>query len=60
MKLEDLNGCIIEITDLGKAIEQAAYFKDLHHTPLSESDKKRQDYWRDLYEKLLTLKTVRQ
>lgn len=58
MKIVDLNGCEIEVTDLDKAIEQAEYFKDAHHIPPVESDKPRQLYWRDIYEKLLNLKST--
>lgn len=55
--ITDLNGLRKEVTDLDKAIEQAAYFKDAHHVPPVESDKERQAYWRDIYEKLLQLKS---
>lgn len=30
MKITDLKGLSIEVTDLDKAIEQAEYFKDAH------------------------------
>ena len=56
MKVTDLNGCDLVVTDLEKAIAQAENFKDLHHIPPVESDKQRQKYWRDLHEKLLKLK----
>lgn len=55
--ITDLNGLRKEVTDLDKAIEQAEYFKDAHHIPPVESDKERQAYWRDIYEKLLHLKS---
>lgn len=55
--ITDVKGCRIEVTDLDKAIEQAEYFKDAHHIPPVESDKERQAYWRDIYEKLLQLKS---
>ncbi len=57
MKITDLQGLQIEVTDLDKAIEQAEYFKDLHHVPPVESDKERQAYWRDIHQKLLQLKS---
>lgn len=57
MKITDLKGCQLKVTDLDKAIEQAEYFKDCHHVPPVESDKERQAYWRDIYEKLLQLKS---
>lgn len=57
MKITDLKGLPIEVTDLDKAIEQAGYFKDAHHVPPVASDKERQAYWRDIYQKLLQLKS---
>ena len=57
MIVTDLNGFTMEVRDLDKAIEQAEYFKDVHHIPPIESDKERQKYWRDIYRKLLNLKT---
>lgn len=56
MKIIDLNGFEIEVTDLKKAIKQAKNFKDMHHIPPVPSDKERQKYWNDLYQKLLILK----
>lgn len=56
MKITDLNGYQIEITDPDTAIEQAESFKDYHHIPPVESDGKKQAYWRDMYYKLLELK----
>ncbi len=55
--ITDLTGRRIEVTDPDKAIEQAEYIKDYHHIPPVESDKGRQAYWRDIYEKLLQLKS---
>ena len=52
----DLYGLTIEVVDLEKALEQAEWFKDAHHVPPVESDKERQQYWSDVYEKLLQLK----
>ncbi|MCT3800765.1 3-isopropylmalate dehydratase [Elizabethkingia anophelis] len=56
MYIIDLNGVRKEITDIEKAIDQAEYFKDAHHLPPVESDKVRQIYWTDVYNKLLQLK----
>lgn len=53
----DLNGRNIEVTDLDKAIEQAYSFKDCHHVPPVPSDIVRQVYWRNMYGKLLKLKS---
>lgn len=44
MKITDLNGCEITVTDLNKAIEQAENFKDLHHVPPVPYDNVRQEY----------------
>lgn len=57
MKITDLNGQEITVTDLDKAIEQAELFKDMHHVPPVPSDKERQQYWTDIYNKLLELKS---
>ncbi|MDR6919541.1 3-isopropylmalate dehydratase [Chryseobacterium sp. 2987] len=57
MKITDLNGFEITVTDLDKAIEQAELFKDLHHVPPVPYDKVRQKYWTDVYNKLLQLKS---
>lgn len=56
MKVIDLYGKEIDVTDLEKAIEQTDWFKDAHHEPPIESDKERQAYWRDMHEKLIKLK----
>ncbi|MBN9285545.1 MULTISPECIES: 3-isopropylmalate dehydratase [unclassified Flavobacterium] len=58
MKITDLNGLEIKVTDLEKAIDQADYFKDAHHIPPVDSDKQRQEYWTDIYNKLLMLKNT--
>ncbi|REC79455.1 3-isopropylmalate dehydratase [Chryseobacterium elymi] len=57
MKIIDLNGQEITVTDLDKAIEQAELFKDMHHVPPVPYDKVRQVYWNDIYKKLLELKS---
>ncbi len=56
MKITDLNGLEITVTDLNKAIEQVENFKDMHHIPPVPADKERQNYWKDIYHKLLVLK----
>jgi len=56
MKVTDLKGGEIQVTDLEKAIDLAEYFKDAHHIPPVESDKERQEYWNDIYKKLIELK----
>ena len=57
MKITDLNGLEITVTDLDKAIQQAELFKDMHHVPPVPYDKVRQEYWNDIYKKLLELKS---
>lgn len=57
MKIVDLNGCEIKVTDMDKAISQAENFKDMHHFPPVPSDKDKQEYWNDIYKKLLELKS---
>lgn len=56
MQITDLKGYPIKVTDLDKAIEQTEFFKDCHHVPPVKSDKERQAYWGDMYEKLTALK----
>lgn len=56
MKIIDLYGREIEVTDLEEAIGQAGWFSDAHHDPPVESDTERQAYWRDMHEKLVQLK----
>lgn len=58
MKITDLKGCQVKVTDLEKAIKHAGYFKDVYHIPPVESDKERQAYWRNIiYKKFLQLKS---
>lgn len=57
MKIRDTKGQWIEVTDLNKAIRQAGWYKTYQHDPPAESDKERQAYWADMYEKLKALKT---
>ena len=58
IKIEDLHGKGIEITDLEKAIKQAKTFKGYSHQDKSfaEFDKRQKAYWTDIYKKLLILK----
>ncbi|HRB71479.1 MAG TPA: 3-isopropylmalate dehydratase [Flavobacterium sp.] len=56
MKVTDLNGCDLEVTDLENAIEKTGWYKEYQHIPPVESDKQRQAYWSDLHDKLLKLK----
>lgn len=58
MKVTDLNGCPIEVTDLDEAIRITADYKEYRHKgkSFSEFDKRQNAYWTDMYEKLTTLK----
>lgn len=54
MKITDLNGCLIEITNLKEAIEIARQYKEYRHEDksFSEFDKRQKAYWADMHEKL--------
>ena len=58
MKVTDLNGCQIEITDLDEAIQITAEYREYRHEDkgFSEFDKRQKAYWTDMYEKLTTIK----
>jgi hypothetical protein len=58
MKVTDLNGCQIEVTDLDEAIRITADYKEYRHEDksYSELDKRQKAYWTDMYKKLTALK----
>ena len=58
MKVNDLNGCPIEITDLKEAIKIARRYKEYRHEDksFSDFDKRQNAYWSDMYEKLRAIK----
>lgn len=58
MKIKDLHGKSIEVTELDKAIKQAENYKSYTHEDKSfaEFDKKQNLYWTDIYNKLRLLK----
>ncbi|CAI9686744.1 hypothetical protein EAVNVH72_03475 [Elizabethkingia anophelis] len=58
MKITDLNGCEIEITDLKEAIKIAKRNTGYSHEDksFSEFDKRQKAYWTDIYEKLTAIK----
>lgn len=56
LNIVDLNGRVLIVTDIDEAIEQAENFKDMHHVPLVPTDREKQEYWNDVYNKLLELK----
>lgn len=54
MYVTDLNGCLIEVTDLDEAIQITEDYKEYKHKDksFSEFDKRQKAYWTDMYEKL--------
>lgn len=61
MKINDLNGNEITVTDISQALAQTDMFMGLAHVnPSPEqaaSDKERKTYWTDLHHKLLQLQS---
>ena len=62
MKIKDLNGCTIEITNLNDAIQITRRYKqyEQENKGFSELDKKLNRYWTDMYEKLLKIKSQKE
>lgn len=62
MKIKDLYGKEVTITDMDEAIAQTDMFRGISHADAtaeqSESDRERKAYWTDLYEKLLELQSA--
>lgn len=58
MYITDLNGCLIEVTDLEKAIKITAEYRQYRHKDksFSDFDKRQKAYWTDMYEKLKAIK----
>ena len=58
MKIKDMDGRPITVTNLKDAINQAAFFKNLQHDDpaFSELDNYLKTYWTDFYNKLIELK----
>ena len=58
MKVTDLNGCEIEVTDLKEAIKIAKRNTGYSHEDksFSEFDKRQKAYWTDIHEKLTAIK----
>jgi hypothetical protein len=58
MKIIDINGYSIEVTNLDNAIKIAKEYKTYRHEDkcFSDFDKRLNTYWIDFYEKLLKLK----
>jgi hypothetical protein len=61
MKIKDLYGLDITITDLERAIGESEMFSGFGHIDpspeQSASDNERKEYWTDLHEKLLQLQS---
>ena len=57
MKITDLNGCEIEVTDPKEAIKIAKRNTEYSHEDksFSEFDKRQKAYWTDIYEKLTAI-----
>lgn len=58
IKIIDLNGCPIEVTDLDEAIRITADYNEYRHKDksFSDFDIRQNAYWTDMYEKLTALK----
>jgi len=58
MKVTDLNGCEIEVTDLKEAIHIAKQYAKYRHEDksFSDFDKRKNAYWTDIHEKLTAIK----
>jgi hypothetical protein len=60
MKITDLDGKPITITDLDLALMQADDYRHYRHTDpaMAAADERLQAYWEDLYQQLLKIKTA--
>lgn len=58
MKITDLNGFPIEVTNLKEAIKMAELYKEYRHEDksFSELNKRLRTYWTDMYENLRAIK----
>lgn len=58
MKVADLNGCLIEISNLDEAIKITKQYKEYQHEDktYSDFDIRQKAYWEDMYEKLIAIK----
>ena len=59
MKIIDINGCTVEINNLNDAIQIIRRYKQYEHENkgFSELDTKLNQYWADMFEKLLKIKS---
>lgn len=58
MKITDLHGCEIEVSDLKEAIKIAKRYTKYQHEDksFSDFDKRQKAYWTDIHEKLTAIK----
>lgn len=59
VRITDMNGFELEVTDLDGALEQSELMKEFRHAPPKIMDEVSHRYWLDLYSKLLDLKANR-
>ncbi|GIM54026.1 MAG: hypothetical protein Q4B43_08470 [Bacteroidota bacterium] len=54
MTIKDINGNIVQVTDLDKALQQADDFRKYKHTDNKHIsfDREQKAYWEDMYKKL--------
>ena len=59
MKITDLNGCEIKVTNLDEAIRITSEYKEYEHINdgFSDLDKMLNSYWTDMHDKLIKLKS---
>ena len=57
MKIIDLKGEKIEITNLEEALKQAQTFKDCYDEKNQILSEERKKYWQDIYKKLKKMKS---
>ena len=60
MTITDIEGEVIEVTNLHDAIEQATLFTNIKHTDkaFAKTDKYLKSYWSDILKKLKTLRNT--
>ncbi|MEN9907989.1 MAG: hypothetical protein RLZZ540_1138 [Bacteroidota bacterium] len=58
MKVTDLNGCLIEVSNLDEAIEITKQYTEYQHEDesFSDFDRRQKAYWKDMHEKLTAIK----
>lgn len=58
MKVTDLNGYLIEVSNLDEAIEITKQYTEYEHEDgsFSDFDKIQKAYWKDMHEKLTAIK----